>query len=42
MKIVVNKIVELCSGKLLCGDGNVILKKLVIDTRMLEYGDTSI
>lgn len=40
MKIVVNKIVELCSGKLLCGDGNVILKKLVIDTRMLEYGDT--
>lgn len=40
MKIVVNKIVELCNGKLLCGDGNVILKKLVIDTRMLEYGDT--
>ena len=31
MKIVVNKIVELGSGKLLCGDGNVILKKLVID-----------
>ena len=40
MRICVNKIVELCSGKLLCGDENVILKKLVIDTRMLEYGDT--
>lgn len=40
MRICVNKIVELCSGKLLCGDENVILKKLVIDTRMLECGDT--
>ena len=40
MRICVNKIAELCSGKLLCGDENVILKKLVIDTRMLECGDT--
>lgn len=40
MKIVVNKIVELCSGKLLCGDGDTVLKNLIIDTRELECGDT--
>ena len=40
MKISVNEVIRICNGKLLCGDGNVILKKLVIDTRMLEYGDT--
>lgn len=40
MKISVNEVIRICNGKLLCGDGDTVLKNLIIDTRELECGDT--
>lgn len=40
MKISVNEVVKICNGKLLCGDGNTILKNLVVDTRNIQKDDT--
>ncbi len=38
-KITVNKIVEICNGKLISGDGNIEIEEYSKDTRTLNKGD---